>query len=321
MDYQRQLLEELMAPFETTSKHNFWDDAVCKHFLVKFCPNTLFTNTKSDLGPCTKVHDEKLRKQYQEKADREKYGYESKFYDHLQALCNDLDKKIRKGKDRLSVRPDDALLNPNKDEKEEKMVILDEKIKDLLIKIEEAGEEGRVQEAQTLTKDVEALQKELDFLKNSDDSNPLFKQERRMLVCDVCGAFLVTNDTSNRLEAHWSGKQHTGYKQIRETLQEWKEIRSNPVREINTVRDHRREYHRHEPYSRNFRKEKSKERDYYRRDERDYHEREYEQHQHHRDYDQPPQHQDHDRRRGSRGGSDHRRDRDERGGYRRYRDE
>ncbi|CAG8451351.1 6706_t:CDS:2 [Ambispora leptoticha] len=275
MDYQRQLLEELMAPFETSSKHNFWDDAVCKHYLVKFCPNTLFTNTKSDLGPCTKVHDEKLRKQYLERPDREKYGYEIKFYDHLQALCNDLDKKIRKGKDRLNVRPDDSLLNPNKDEKEEKMVILDEKIKDLLIKVEEAGEEGRVQEAQTLTKEVEALQKELDFLKNSDDSNPLFKQERRMLVCDVCGAFLVTNDTSNRLEAHWSGKQHTGYKQIRETLQEWKQLRSSlssrdtGSRDISGYREHRRDYHRHEPYSRNYRKDKPRERELHRRDDQE----------------------------------------------------
>ncbi|CAJ0648057.1 8285_t:CDS:2 [Entrophospora sp. SA101] len=166
MDYQRQLLEELMAPFQSSSKHTFWDDAVCKHYLVKFCPNSLFTNTKSDLGPCTKVHDEKLRQQYQEAADRSKYGYETKFYDYLTVLCNDLDKKIRKGNERLNVRPDDTLLNPNKDEKEEKIIILDEKIKELLVKIEEAGEEGRVQEAQTLTKEVESLQKDLDFLRN-----------------------------------------------------------------------------------------------------------------------------------------------------------
>ncbi|CAH1760822.1 15052_t:CDS:2 [Entrophospora sp. SA101] len=232
MDYQRQLLEELMAPFQSSSKHTFWDDAVCKHYLVKFCPNSLFTNTKSDL----------------EAADRSKYGYETKFYDYLTVLCNDLDKKIRKGNERLNVRPDDTLLNPNKDEKEEKIIILDEKIKELLVKIEEAGEEGRVQEAQTLTKEVESLQKDLDFLRNSDDSNPLFKQERRMLVCDVCGAFLVTNDTSNRMDAHLQGKQHKGYKQIRETLQEWKQQRSYSSREPNQ-REHRRDsYSRHEPY-------------------------------------------------------------------------
>ena len=28
---------------------------VCRHYLVKFCPHDLFTNTKSDLGPCEKV--------------------------------------------------------------------------------------------------------------------------------------------------------------------------------------------------------------------------------------------------------------------------
>ncbi|CAI2184230.1 20589_t:CDS:2 [Funneliformis geosporum] len=298
MDYQRQLLEELMAPFETSNKHNFWDDAVCKHFLVKFCPNSLFTNTKSDLGPCTKLHDEKLRKQYQEALDREKYDYEIKFYDYLQSLCNDLDKKIRKGNDRLNVRPDDTLLNPNKDEKEEKMIILDEKIKDLLVKIEEAGEEGRVQEAQILTKDVESLQKDLDFLKNSDDSNPLFKQERRMLVCEVCGAFLVTNDTSNRMDAHLQGKQHTGYKQIRETLHEWKQLRAFTSRDVQPLRgDFRRDPHgRHEPYPRNNRREKHKDR----RDEKD----------------QDRDHEDYGRRRNSK---EYRRDRIDKG--RRYYDD
>lgn len=28
---------------------------ICRHYLVKFCPHDLFTNTKSDLGLCEKV--------------------------------------------------------------------------------------------------------------------------------------------------------------------------------------------------------------------------------------------------------------------------
>jgi hypothetical protein len=43
-----------------------------------------------------------------------------------------------------------------------------------------------------------------------------------MEVCTVCGAFLVINDTSKRLDAHMEGKQHSGYKQIREAYEEWK---------------------------------------------------------------------------------------------------
>lgn len=34
---------------------------VCKYFLCGFCPSSLFANTKSDLGECRNLHDEKLR--------------------------------------------------------------------------------------------------------------------------------------------------------------------------------------------------------------------------------------------------------------------
>lgn len=50
-----------------------------------------------------------------------------------------------------------------------------------------------------------------------DTANPLLKQEQRMHVCEVCGGFLVVNDAAKRLEAHYEGKQHTGYARIRET--------------------------------------------------------------------------------------------------------
>lgn len=48
-----------------------------------------------------------------------------------------------------------------------------------------------------------------------------------MEVCHVCGAFLVMNDTSNRLDAHLQGKQHTGYQKIHETYEELK-VRKTP---------------------------------------------------------------------------------------------
>lgn len=48
-----------------------------------------------------------------------------------------------------------------------------------------------------------------------------------MEVCHVCGAFLVMNDTSNRLDAHLQGKQHTGYQKIHETYEELK-VGRNP---------------------------------------------------------------------------------------------
>ncbi|KAF9536388.1 hypothetical protein BGW38_010211, partial [Lunasporangiospora selenospora] len=49
--------------------------------------------------------------------------------------------------------------------------------------VEEAGEEGRVDEAQSLTEQVEKMQQELQHLKDNDDVNPIFRQENKMEVC------------------------------------------------------------------------------------------------------------------------------------------
>jgi hypothetical protein len=57
------------------------------------------------------------------------------------------------------------LLELRKEEREEKMVLLDVKIKELLQKVEEAGEEGRVQEAADLQSQVDKLQEELELVK------------------------------------------------------------------------------------------------------------------------------------------------------------
>jgi hypothetical protein len=40
-----------------------------------------------------------------------------------------------------------------------------------------------------------------------------------MEVCTICGAFLVTGDAPDRLDSHFSGKQHQGYQKIRDTLE------------------------------------------------------------------------------------------------------
>eukprot|EP00479_Gromia_sphaerica_P015126 TRINITY_DN9467_c0_g1_i1.p1 TRINITY_DN9467_c0_g1~~TRINITY_DN9467_c0_g1_i1.p1 ORF type:complete len:114 (-),score=20.74 TRINITY_DN9467_c0_g1_i1:205-546(-) len=39
-----------------------------------------------------------------------------------------------------------------------------------------------------------------------------------MKVCEVCGAFLVVNDAESRVQSHLEGKQHVGYKKIRDTI-------------------------------------------------------------------------------------------------------
>ena len=54
---------------------------ICKFNLLSFCPNDLFPNTKADIGPCEKRHDDFLKEQFMTDADRE--SYERKYQDEL----------------------------------------------------------------------------------------------------------------------------------------------------------------------------------------------------------------------------------------------
>lgn len=194
---------------------------MCKFALVGFCPYEEFLNTKSDIGPCPcRYHDESLKEQFELKGDsyyREEY--ERVFYAFLEGLVNDLERRFKRGKERLEVRPNENSISIN-DENEEKRILLDLQMKELLTKIEACGEEGRIREAQELSSQVDALKVEMDQLQGAVDlENPLHKLEKRMEVCTTCGAFLIVNDAPKRVEAHFEGRQHSGWVRVRESVE------------------------------------------------------------------------------------------------------
>ena len=99
------------------------------------------------------------------------------------------------------------------------MAALDVKIEDFLQRMEKCGEEGKVDEAQTLLRQVDVMKAEREALRVSSTApNP----EKRMEVCDTCSAFLVVGDTQKRTDSHLEGKQHTGYDTIRKAYEELK---------------------------------------------------------------------------------------------------
>lgn len=189
-----------------------------------------FQNTKSDIGTCPKkYHEEKLRDTFIAEGERHRDEYEYEFYQFLDKLVSDLERKLRRGKDRLDVKPSDptAALNPANDEFEEKRTILDLQVKEILTKIETAGEEGRIQEAQELMAEAEKYKGELDRLRQLEAENPSYRLEKRMEVCQTCGAFLIIGDAQKRIEAHFEGRQHNGWARIREALAELQRKFSN----------------------------------------------------------------------------------------------
>lgn len=63
----------------------------------------MFTNTKADLGPCNLIHDEPLKKEYQNSPKFEKVGYEDGWIEVLESIVSDVDKKIKRGHQRLAM--------------------------------------------------------------------------------------------------------------------------------------------------------------------------------------------------------------------------
>ncbi|XP_077314899.1 luc7-like protein 3 [Lithobates pipiens] len=227
-----QLLDELMgrdrnlAPDEKRSNVRWDDENVCKYYLCEFCPAELFTNTRSDLGPCEKIHDENLRKQYEKSSRYMKVGYEREFLRYLQSLLAEVERRIRRGHARLALSQSQQAAGSvgPAGKNEEKVQVLTDKIEGLLLQIEELGSEGKVEEAQGMMKLVEQLKEERELLKSSTSTIESFAaQEKQMEVCEVCGAFLIVGDAQSRVDDHLMGKQHMGYAKIKSTVEELKE--------------------------------------------------------------------------------------------------
>ncbi|KAJ3600285.1 hypothetical protein NHX12_031271 [Muraenolepis orangiensis] len=227
-----QLLDELMgrdrnlAPDEKRCNVRWDHETVCRYYLCGFCPAELFTNTRSDLGPCEKIHDENLRKTYEKSSRFMKEGYERDFLRYLQSLLAEVERRIRRGHARLALsqaQQSAGGIGPV-GKNDEKSQVLTEKIEDLVLQIEELGSEGRVEEAQGMMKLVEQLKEEREMISANPSTIESFAaQEKQMEVCEVCGAFLIVGDAQSRVDDHLMGKQHMGYAKIKSTVEELKE--------------------------------------------------------------------------------------------------
>lgn len=264
-----QMLDELMgkdrnlAPTEKRDQVHWSDPDVCKHFLVNFCPHELFTNTRADLGPCTKLHDEALRKEYTKSSKLGKMGYEDDFLRFLQGLISDVEKRIRRGHQRLALNNSQGSLSSNLNSlKDDKIKMLTERIADLVQQAEELGCEGKVEEAQGMMKLCDQLEEERRDLENSKLQQQSNEPEKTMEVCQVCGALLVVGDVQQRIDEHLMGKQHAGYARIRAFVEDWKQKKNQTDEEREArLKKEREEREKEREKEREERRQREKERE------------------------------------------------------------
>nr|GMC94371.1 luc7-like protein 3 [Ipomoea batatas]GMC98428.1 luc7-like protein 3 [Ipomoea batatas] len=155
-------------------------------------------------------------------------SYVPKFEGELAHFCEklvmDLDRRVRRGRERLDQEDVPPPPPPISAEKSEQLSVLEEKIKNLLEQVESLGEAGQVDEAEALMRKVELLNVEKTALtQQSQQSNVLMMaQEKKMALCETCGSFLIANDAAERTQSHVTGKQHVGYGMVRDFLSEYK---------------------------------------------------------------------------------------------------
>ena len=75
-----------------------WDDReFCGFYMVWFCLHDLFVNTKSDLGPCPRVHDLKLKESFEKSLRHDEYvpRFEAELAQFCENLVQYIDRKVQ----------------------------------------------------------------------------------------------------------------------------------------------------------------------------------------------------------------------------------
>ncbi|CEP03528.1 unnamed protein product (mitochondrion) [Plasmodiophora brassicae] len=226
---QRELLDQLMGKDRNLADEDkkapdqhWWDDAVCKYYICGFCPHDLFYNTKSDLGPCAKQHDMAFRREFECEPVSRRAPYEADFLRLLESLTEEVDRRKRRGTDRLSMTMQPDLSDPvvARCKSDIDQIVAD--MRPLIDQMQTLAERGDVDDAARLLVAFEekairkqALQEEME-----GGTRFITQHEKQMGVCDICGAFLVQNEAESRVQSHLNGKQHVGFALIRDKIVE-----------------------------------------------------------------------------------------------------
>ncbi|XP_015877824.1 uncharacterized protein LOC107414229 isoform X2 [Ziziphus jujuba] len=170
-------------------------------------------------------------------------AYVPKFEADLAQFCEklvmDLDRRVRRGRERLAQEVEPAPATPLTAEKSEQLSVLEEKIKNLLEQVETLGEAGKVDEAEALMRKVDVLNAEKTALTQlpQNDKVLMLAQEKKMALCEICGSFLVANDAVERTQSHVTGKQHIGYGMVRDFISEFKAAKEKAREEERLARE------------------------------------------------------------------------------------
>ncbi|MES1902951.1 MAG: Luc7-like protein 3 [Paramarteilia canceri] len=227
-------------------------------FLCGFCPHELFVNTRADLGVCSQVHQEELRQAYINSSDYQRLGYEIDFAAKLRKLIREFDTSIKKRHEKLlhqsNIEATSAAAAPLLEKINNLQELIDQKSK----LAEDLGNEGNIEEACEVMKQIEKIESEKQQQERVIRSLQT-EAEKKQRVCEICGANLVVGDGQHRLDEHMKGKLHSGSYRIRQYLKEFDKIEPKLIEIYDSAKNKKSysSYRRHESRHKDIRRNKS----------------------------------------------------------------
>lgn len=241
MEDARALLDSLMGPSrdksaeEQQSRDGWKEKNVCKRYLVGFCPNMAqdnwFHNTRRDIGVCSKIHSDRLKKDFEEHKDRAKYErkFQEDFLMFLEGLVREADAWI--ARERGNCAPPGKRTRVPENIKV-KLAEMQEQSENLLKKAEELAEKSdinasreAVTKSETLKEDIKELKEKHTFMSGGEQ------------VCDICGVRCNPDEQAD-YQAHLDGKLHESYTIIRKAVKDMREkVRSSSGPPLKDVKD------------------------------------------------------------------------------------
>jgi RNA-binding protein Luc7-like 2 len=198
------------------------------------CPHDLFTGTKEDIGACSLVHDERLRKAYTEASKSNDFGYERELEHALERLLLHAEKTISKSRERVTDEGGlTGFIPPVDVEGDPELADISFEIEGKLADIREAQERGEFERAGKLEEELEVLRRRKSEMQASvllsrateEDRRASATNKQRLRVCNLCGAFVSLTDSRERIADHFGGRAHLGYVAIRQKLKNIREWR------------------------------------------------------------------------------------------------
>jgi len=229
MEDQRAMLAALMAGSSGADGkcQQWWDEDVCKKFLVWECPHDYFVNqkgrsiAKGPLRECQYLHADSIKEAFREDKDSDKYTrrYLQELEKFLRQQVEGLNVKRDRDTDKLS-RGESCTIDAQafvKTEIETRSTL----VKDKLLAAEEMAASGDVDVSKSVYNECTQLaheQRRLERIKEMTDS---WIDE----ICEDCGQYIswrgaeeVQRKKDGRAHSHCMGIVHTGWVKMRESL-------------------------------------------------------------------------------------------------------